>query len=113
MRVAYHDACHLAHAQGVRDAPRRLLQAIPNLTLVEIAEGDMCCGSAGSYSLEQPEIARALGERKARHVLDAAPDVLATGNIGCLVQIEMSLARLGRRVPVVHTVEVLDWGYGG
>ncbi|NOX62282.1 MAG: 4Fe-4S dicluster domain-containing protein [Chloroflexi bacterium] len=112
LRVAYHDACHLAHAQGVREAPRRLLRAIPNVTLVELGD-DLCCGSAGSYSLEQPEMARALGERKARRVLDAAPDALATGNIGCLVQIEMSLARLGGRAAVVHTVELLDWAYGG
>ena len=111
LKVAYHDACHLAHAQGVRDAPRRLLTAIPNLTLLEISEGDLCCGSAGVYNLEHPEIARALGERKARHVLATGADALATGNIGCLTQIQSHLADLGQPLPLYHTVQVLDLAY--
>ncbi|MCB0114756.1 MAG: 4Fe-4S dicluster domain-containing protein, partial [Caldilineaceae bacterium] len=86
MTVAYHDACHLAHAQGVRDAPRQILSAIPNLKLVAIPQGELCCGSAGTYNIEQPEIARELGERKASAILSTGADVVATGNIGCMTQ---------------------------
>ena len=115
LRVAYHDACHLAHAQGVVGAPRRLLKAIPNLTLLEIPEGEICCGSAGTYNIEQPETANALGERKARNVLKTQADVVATGNIGCLVQLKSSLKKHGQPhhlLPVMHTVELLAKAYG-
>ena len=102
MKLAYHDACHLAHAQGVVGAPRRLLQRIPNLTLVEIPEGELCCGSAGTYNIEQPEIANELGARKARNIAKVTPDAVATGNIGCMVQIGKHAG-----LPVFHTMEVL------
>jgi len=105
MKVAYHDACHLAHAQGVVGAPRRLLQRIPNLTLVEIPEGELCCGSAGSYNIEQPEIAAQLGERKARNIAKVAPEAVVTGNIGCMVQIGKHSG-----LPVYHTLEILAMG---
>jgi glycolate oxidase iron-sulfur subunit len=111
LRLAYHDACHLAHAQRVTEAPRRLLQSIPNLTLLEVPEGDMCCGSAGTYNLEQPALAAALGERKAGNIASLEPEAVAAGNIGCLVQIGAHLRRLGRPVPVWHTLEVLDRAY--
>ena len=111
MRVAYHDACHLAHAQGVVGAPRRLLKAIPNVTLLEIPEGEICCGSAGTYNIEQPETANALGERKARNVLKTQADAVATGNIGCLVQLKSSLKKQGHALPVLHTVELLAKAY--
>jgi glycolate oxidase iron-sulfur subunit len=107
MRVAYHDACHLAHAQGVVGAPRRLLKAVPNLTLLEISEGEICCGSAGTYNIEQPEVANALGERKARNVLKTQADLVATGNIGCMVQLKSNLKKMGQATPVMHTVELL------
>jgi glycolate oxidase iron-sulfur subunit len=110
--VAYHDACHLAHAQGIMGAPRRLLGAIPNIKLLEIPEGDICCGSAGTYNIEQPEIAKELGERKARNIQRVNPDVVATGNIGCLIQIRNGLAAAGRPTPVLHTVELLALAYG-
>lgn len=113
LKLAYHDACHLAHAQGVREAPRRLLGSIPNLTLLEIAEGDLCCGSAGTYNLEQPDIARQLGRRKAGHILASGAEALATGNIGCLRQIQAHLQALGRPLPLYHTVQVLDRAYAG
>ena len=106
--VAYHDACHLAHAQGVRAQPRALLAQIPGLTLVDIAEPDMCCGSAGIYNLVQPEPAAALGERKARHIMALQPDVIATGNPGCTLQITAACERLGFSRPVVHPIELLD-----
>ena len=107
MTVAYHDACHLAHAQGVTDAPRRLLGAIPNLTLVPIPEGEICCGSAGSYNIDQPEIAAELGQRKARAILSTGAQAVVTGNIGCMTQIDNHLRRLGKHLPIYHTVEFL------
>jgi glycolate oxidase iron-sulfur subunit len=113
MKIAYHDACHLAHAQGIRSAPRALLAAIPGVTLVPLTESEICCGSAGTYNVEQPEIARALGHRKAEAVLATGADVVATGNIGCINQIATHLAALGANVPVMHTVEVLDLAYRG
>jgi glycolate oxidase iron-sulfur subunit len=113
LSAAYHDACHLANAQGVRSEPRSLLSSIPNLTLLEIPEGDLCCGSAGTYNLEQPEIAGQLGERKARNILATGAEVIITGNIGCLTQIAAHLQRLGRPLPIWHTVEVLDRAYAG
>lgn len=112
VRLAYHDACHLAHAQGVTAAPRRLLGRIPNLELLPLPEGDLCCGSAGSYNLEQPETARLLGERKARNILGTGAQAVACGNIGCLVQIRKHLSDLGSVVPAWHTLQVLDMAYG-
>jgi glycolate oxidase iron-sulfur subunit len=111
LRVAYHDACHLVHAQGVASAPRRLLRSIPNVTLTEIPEGEICCGSAGTYNIEQPETANALGARKARNVLKTDAEVVATGNIGCLVQIENNLRAQGQPLPVLHTMQVLAMAY--
>src|SRR6185437_12139187 len=86
MRVAYLDACHLINAQGVRREPRALLRALPGLELTELSEAHLCCGSAGTYNIDQPEIAAALGERKARAVLASGATMLAAGNIGCLTQ---------------------------
>lgn len=108
MTVAYHDACHLAHAQGVTDAPRRLLAAVPNLSLVPIPEGEICCGSAGSYNIEQPEIAAQLGQRKAEAILRTGAQAVVTGNIGCMTQIDSHLQRLGKPLPIFHTVELLN-----
>jgi len=110
--AAYHDACHLAHAQGITAAPRRLLSAIPNLSLAEIPEGELCCGSAGTYNIEQPDIAAELGARKARNVLETGANMVVTGNIGCLVQIRNHLAAAGKPLPVLHTTEVLARAYG-
>ena len=106
--VAYHDACHLAHAQGVRRAPRALLEAIDGVTLVEPAEWELCCGSAGTYNILQPEIAARLRDRKVANIERVAPQVIATGNIGCMTQIGS-----GTAIPILHTVELLDWAYGG
>ena len=113
LTVAYHDACHLAHAQGVTAPPRQLLTAIPNVTLVEIAEGELCCGSAGTYNLEQPNLAGEIGERKARNILATGAQAVVTGNIGCMTQIEQHLAALGEPLPVYHTVQILDQAYVG
>ncbi|MGH3886676.1 MAG: (Fe-S)-binding protein [Pseudonocardiaceae bacterium] len=106
--IAYHDACHLGHAQGIRSQPRELLRAIPGLTLTEIAEADLCCGSAGVYNLLNPEPATELGDRKARGVLATGASVLVTANPGCLMQIAASARRLGEHLTLAHTVTVLD-----
>ncbi len=111
IKVAYHDACHLAHAQQVVDAPRRLLRAIPNLTLMDIPEGELCCGSAGTYNLEQPQLADDIGQRKAHHILRTGAEMVVMGNIGCMVQIRTHLRRLGQPLPVLHTMELLDRAY--
>jgi glycolate oxidase iron-sulfur subunit len=108
LSVAYHDACHLAHAQGVRSAPRALLAAVPGVEVREVHESQICCGSAGVYNLLQPDAARALGERKAANVAATGADVLVTANPGCLMQIEGALRRRGTPMPVAHTVEILD-----
>ncbi len=110
-RIAYQDACHLAHAQNVRREPRDLLRAIPGVELVELADAEICCGSAGTYNLDQPEIAAALGEKKARAVLAAKPDLVVSGNIGCLTQLRAHLAKLGSPLPARHTMQVLRDAY--
>ena len=102
LKVAYHDACHLAHAQGVREQPRALLRAIPGLELLEPAEWELCCGSAGVYNLLKPEPAAALGERKARNLLATGAQAVAAANPGCAVQIA-AYADL----PVYHPMEIL------
>ena len=108
LRVAYHDACHLQHAQGVRTQPRALLGRIPQLELLEIPEAAICCGSAGIYNLVQPEAAAQLGDRKAGHIAALDADMVVSGNPGCLVQLQSALARAGRKLPVRHIVELLD-----
>lgn len=106
--VAYHDACHLAHAQGVRSQPRALLAAIPELTVREIAEPDICCGSAGTYNLFQPEAAADLGDRKAGNVDATRAELLVAANPGCSMQIATALRRRGAGIAVAHTAQVLD-----
>jgi glycolate oxidase iron-sulfur subunit len=108
LRVAYHDACHLAHAQGVRAQPRELLRAIPGLELLEVgAEREVCCGSAGVYNLLQPQAAAELGARKARHVLDTGAEAIVAGNPGCAAQLDLHLRELGRPLPIHHPVELV------
>jgi glycolate oxidase iron-sulfur subunit len=108
LRIAYHDACHLAHAQGVRQQPRDLLRAIPGVTLVPVAEGDICCGSAGIFNLVQPAMAAELGMRKAALIAEAQPDIVATTNPGCMLQIGAASRATAHNQPIVHVVEVLD-----
>ena len=107
-KVAYHDACHLAHAQGIRTQPRDVLRSIPGIELLEVAEPEICCGSAGIYNLVQPEAGSALGERKARNVLATEPDIIATGNPGCTLQLRAACARLGKSRPVLHPMELVE-----
>ena len=106
--AAYHDACHLAHAQGITKEPRDLLRAIPGLNLVEVPDAGTCCGSAGVYNLLQPEAASELGGRKAEAVLAAEAPLLISANPGCSLQIASALAQRGGHVAVAHTAEVLD-----
>jgi glycolate oxidase iron-sulfur subunit len=108
MRVVYHDACHLAHAQQVRAQPRALLESIPGLELLEVgAERDLCCGSAGIYNLVQPEAAAELGRRKAGHLIATGAQAIATGNPGCTAQLDRHLRELGHPLPIHHPVELV------
>jgi glycolate oxidase iron-sulfur subunit len=108
LRVAYHDACHLAHAQSVRTQPRELLRAIPGVEVVEPEEWEICCGSAGIYNIVNPGPAAELGERKARNLIATGVDTVAAANPGCALQITAHAERLGRKLRVVHPVEILD-----
>jgi glycolate oxidase iron-sulfur subunit len=105
--VTYHDACHLAHGQRVRGEPRELLRRIPGLTLVELPESDLCCGSAGVYNLFEPDMADRLLERKVARVVETGARIVATGNPGCLLQITKGLRARGVTVEVVHPIELL------
>ncbi len=108
LRVVYHDACHLAHAQRVRSQPRALLDAIPGLELVEVAvESDVCCGSAGIYNLVAPQAAAELGARKARNLLATGAQAIAAGNPGCAAQLDMHLRELGQPIPIHHPIELV------
>lgn len=107
-RVAYHDSCHLQHAQKIRLQPRELLSQIPELELMEIPESSVCCGSAGIYNLVQSATADALGDRKATLIAPLKPDVIVTGNPGCILQLRSALARHGEKIPVLHTIQLLD-----
>jgi glycolate oxidase iron-sulfur subunit len=113
MKVAYHDACHLAHAQKVRTEPRALLNSIPGLELVEPEEWEICCGSAGVYNLFQPEAGHDLGVRKAANLMATGADAIAAGNPGCTLQIRAHLKEAGRPMPVYHPVELLSMSLSG
>ncbi len=109
MRVAYHDACHLRHAQGIHSQPRELLAGIPELEVAEIAEASLCCGSAGVYNLLQPEAAQQLGDRKVANLLPTQAQAVVSANPGCLLQIMSSLRRRKEKaMPALHMVELLD-----
>lgn len=113
MRVTYHDACHLVHAQKVRQQPRDLLANIPKLELVPLAESDICCGAAGSYNLTQPEMADQLGQRKLENIRKANPQAVLAGNAGCSLQLQTVLKQAGYDLPVYHPVDLLDASYRG
>ena len=105
--VAYHSACSMQHGQQIKEEPKRLLKAA-GFVVREVPEGHICCGSAGTYNILQPEIAGQLRARKVANIARVKPDIIATGNIGCMTQIG-----LGTKTPIVHTAELLDWAYGG
>jgi glycolate oxidase iron-sulfur subunit len=108
LRAAYHDACHLQHAQGVRVAPRILLQQIPGVEVREIAESEICCGSAGIYNMLEPEAATQLRDRKVQNILKTDAEAIVSGNPGCLLQIATGLEAAGRPMRIMHLVEVID-----
>jgi glycolate oxidase iron-sulfur subunit len=110
-RVAYQDACHLLHAQRVGRQPRDLLRAIPGLELVEMADPDRCCGSAGLYNLTEPELAARFGAQKAANVDATGADLVVSGNLGCLIQLRAALAQRGSRARAVHLADLLDRAY--
>jgi glycolate oxidase iron-sulfur subunit len=107
IRVAYQSSCSMQHGQRVIEEPRQLLRNA-GFTVVEIPEGHICCGSAGTYNILQPELATELRDRKAATIKSVRPDVVAAGNIGCITQLAG-----GMDIPIVHTAELLDWAYGG
>ena len=110
--VAYHSACSMQHGQKITDLPKRLLREA-GFAVRDVPEGHICCGSAGTYNILQPEIAGQLRVRKVANIERTRPAIVATGNIGCMAQIGKGLADRGSAVPVVHTVELLDWATGG
>lgn len=113
LKVTYHDACHLVHAQKIRQQPRDLLKLIPGLTVVPLAESDICCGAAGSYNLTEPEMADRLGKRKVANILATGAEALVSANAGCTLQIQAMLKEAGRPLPVYHPAELLEMAYGG
>ena len=110
--VTYHDACHLCHGQQVRHQPRALLQMIDGLKLKPLEETEICCGAAGTYNLTEPEMSHRLGQRKAGYIEATGASMVATGNVGCQLQIQKHLADRGQPMKVVHPVELLDQAYG-
>ncbi len=111
-RIAVHDPCHLAHGQGVRDAPRRLLAQIPGVELVPLAESDHCCGSAGTYNLTEPEMAARLRDRKLRNIVASGAEIIATANPGCLLQIRSGAILEDLAVEIAHPIDVLARAHG-
>jgi glycolate oxidase iron-sulfur subunit len=111
IRACYQDACHLVHAQKVREQPRELLSKIPGLQLIPMQEPEICCGAAGSYNLTEPEMSDRLAQRKLKNILDCRPDVVISGNAGCSMQIQAELKRVGQKIPVLHPMELLDLSY--
>jgi glycolate oxidase iron-sulfur subunit len=111
MKAAYHDACHLCHAQQIRKPPRQLLEMIPELTLVPLAESEVCCGAAGSYNLTQPDMAGRLGQRKVQNILTTGAEAVFMGNVGCLLQIERHLRAAGSPMWVAHPIDALWASY--
>ncbi len=107
LRVAYHSACSMQHGQRITEEPKQLLRDA-GFTVMDVPEGHICCGSAGTYNILQPDLARELRDRKVNNILSTKPDLVAAGNIGCISQIGP-----GMDVPIVHTIELLDWAYGG
>ena len=113
IRVVYQDACHLRHAQGVFDAPRKILRAVPGVELVEIEDDEICCGSAGLYNIEEPAIASVLGRSKADHILAANPEIVVSANIGCLVQLRHHLRKAQGGPRIMHLAVFLQLAYSG
>src|SRR5262245_49744484 len=113
LKATYHDACHLAHAQTIREAPRKLLSMIPGLELRELGESELCCGAAGTYNLSEPEMSDRLSRRKLQNILATGADALITANAGCILQIAREARRQCQRLPIYHPMDLLDLSYRG
>ena len=111
LTATYHDACHLAHAQKVREQPRNLLKKIPGLKLVELPESELCCGAAGTYNLTEPEMAERLARRKLANILSTGARLVITANAGCLLQIAREARMQGEELKIMHPMELLDLSY--
>jgi len=111
VRATYHDACHLVHAQKIREPPRTLLSLVPGLELLPLAESEICCGAAGSYNLTEPEMSDQLAARKRQNILNTGADAVITANAGCSLQLQAALRRTGRDIWVAHPMDVLDLSY--
>ncbi len=111
MKATYHDACHLCHAQKIRDQPRALLGLVPGLQLVPLSESEICCGAAGSYNLTEGEMADRLADRKLKNILATGAEAVIMGNAGCSLQIQAALRDAKSPIRVVHPMEILDWSY--
>ena len=107
-KVTWHDSCHIAHAQGIRQQPRTLMSLIPDLDVRELNEADACCGSGGTYNIAQPEMSDRVLERKVNNILDTGAEYLVTSNPGCLLQLKKALAETTPKVKVVHLTELLN-----
>jgi glycolate oxidase iron-sulfur subunit len=112
LTLAYHSACSMQHGQKITDAPKTLLKAL-GFTVKDVPEGHICCGSAGTYNMLQPEISGRLRARKVKNIVRLRPDAVATGNLGCISQIGLGFEERGVAVPVIHTIEFVDWALGG
>jgi glycolate oxidase iron-sulfur subunit len=113
LKVTYHDACHLCHGQGIRSQPRQLLEMIPGVELVPLDESELCCGAAGTYNLTQPEMSERLGKRKMDNIAATGAQAVATGNVGCILQIARQIKERGIDTEVVHPIDLLDRAYRG
>jgi glycolate oxidase iron-sulfur subunit len=113
MKVTYHDACHLCHGQQIRNEPRQLLAMIPGVELVPLEESELCCGAAGTYNLTQPEMSGRLGKRKMDHIAATGAEVVAMGNVGCILQVARQVKERGSPIEVAHPVDLLDRAYRG
>ena len=111
LKAVYHDACHLGHAQKITAAPRKLLAMTPGVTLLETAEPEICCGAAGTYNLQHPEMAGRLGSRKLTNILRTGAEAVITSNVGCILQLRQTAAKLGERLQVFHIMDILDQAY--
>jgi len=113
IKATYHDACHLCHAQRIREQPRSLLALVPGLQIIPLPESEICCGAAGSYNLTEGEMADRLAARKLKHILSTGADTLISGNAGCTLQIQAALRQAGSPIWVAHPMEILDLSYRG
>ena len=111
LRIAYDPPCHLIHAQRVAQPPEQVVDAVPGIARVTHVDAEQCCGSAGSYTFSQPELSTAVLRAKVDALAEVDPDVVVTGNPGCIMQIGAGLLAAGHEIPVVHPVELLDWSY--